>query len=72
VFVLGRTEQKKARWLLLDLTNGRPLYEHGSERKVDSRIQLLSSAGFVYAIHDNCLDAFQLSTGKVAWSVGRE
>lgn len=72
VFVLGRSAEKKARWLLLDLGTGRPLYEHGSDRKVDSRIQLLNAAGIVYAIHDNCLDAYQLSTGAVAWSVGSE
>lgn len=72
VFVFGRSSaDHTARWLLLDLANGRTLYERQGASKVEGRVLVSAAGPLVYVVHDNRLDAFRAATGEVAWSMGR-
>lgn len=72
VFVYGRNAaDHTARWLLIDAASGRILYQQQSPVKVETRVRVAAAGPLVYVVHDRRLDAFQASTGALAWSASR-
>jgi hypothetical protein len=70
VFVFGRSpSDHTARWLLLDTSTGKTLYEKQGRAKVDSGPRVAVAGPLVYVVHDNRLEAYRAASGELAWAI---
>lgn len=70
VFVFGRSpSDHTARWLLLDTSTGKTLYERQGRAKVASGPRVAVAGPLVYVVHDNRLEAYRAANGELAWAV---
>jgi hypothetical protein len=71
VFVFGRhAGDGLSRWLLLDLTTGRSVYERAGATKIESMIYLARGGPLVFVSHDLRIEAYDAANGTLLWFAG--
>ena len=71
-FLFGRSgTDHAARCAFVDTVSGRIVYEKPAQGKVETRVQVGEGGGLAFVIHDQRLEAYEVATGALRWSVHR-
>jgi len=71
-FLFGRSAtDHAARFAFVDTATGRTVYEKPAAGKVETRVQVDTTGGLAFVIHDQRLEAYEPATGTLRWSIHR-
>ena len=72
ILVFGQnSSDHQERWLLLELSTGRTLYQKASTYKVDRPLQVMAVGTLVFVQHDQRIAAYRAATGELIWAAGQ-